>query len=364
MHHAANKTKLTTNSSLHCCNGYNVLRKDRTRRNGGGIAFIIHNAVQYRALSLDLTYRDQYLEIQAISIRSRDVDLELYNVYIQPVASCPTGYRPDIRSILDGNIRLVLGDFNAHHQLWHSRLRDDQRGALLAKQIDESTFCTLNDDAPTRIMGTCASSPDITLASAGLINCTTWQTVVSLGSDHLHIIVSLERPNDFIVSERRTYMNQKKADWRGFREFTDRRVVELPVPSNIRITERKFRETINAAVARFVPSGRISVVRPHFPAEAARLADERDDIRNTNPSDPRIAQLNTARHQHGFRKMHSTTTALTAVTTQIAHGLNHQKPCERTIKVAIDLSKAFDTRKLFTDNNLEIQTLSKQQYQA
>ncbi|KAM7356297.1 uncharacterized protein ACRADG_002101 [Cochliomyia hominivorax] len=289
---AVQETKLTTNSSLHCCIGYNVLRKDRTRSNGGGIAFIIHNTVQYRALSLDLTSRDQYLEIQGIAVRSGDVDLELYNVYIPPVASCPTGYRPDIRSILDGNIRLVLGDFNAHHQLWHSRLGDDQRGTLLAEQIDESTFCTLNDDAPTRIMGTCASSPDITLASAGLINCTTWQTVVSLGSDHLPIIVSLERPNDFIVSERRTYMNQKKADWRGFREFTDRRFGELPVPSNVRIAERKFREIINAAVARFVPSGRISVVRPHFPAEAARLADERDDIRNTNPSDPRIAQLN------------------------------------------------------------------------
>ncbi|KAM7361982.1 LOW QUALITY PROTEIN: uncharacterized protein ACRADG_012848 [Cochliomyia hominivorax] len=285
---AVQETKLTTNSSLHCCNGYNVLRKDRTRSNGGGIAFIIHNTVQYRALSLDLTSRDQYLEIQGIAVRSGDVDLELYNVYIPPVASCRTGYRPDIRSILDGNIRLVLGDFNAHHQLWHSRLGDDQRGALLAEQIDESTFCTLNDDAPTRIMGTCASSPDITLVSAGLINCTTWQTVVSLGSDQLPIIVSLERPYDFIVSERRTYMNQKKADWRGFREFTDRRFGELPVPSNVRIAERKFRETINAAVARFVPS----VVRPHFPAEAARLAEERDDIRNTNPSDPRIAQLN------------------------------------------------------------------------
>ncbi|KAM7363422.1 uncharacterized protein ACRADG_000333 [Cochliomyia hominivorax] len=208
---------------------------------------------------------------------------------------------PEVISILQFNcnglqgkvyIGLVLGDFNAHHQLWHSRLGDDQRGTLLAEQIDESTFCTLNDDAPTRIMGTCASSPDIKLASASLINCTTWQTVVSLGSDHLPIIVSLERPNDFIVSERRTYMNQKKADWRGFREFTDHRFGELPVPSNVRIAERKFRETINTAVARFVPSGRISVVRPHFPAEAARLADERDDTRNTNPSDPRIAQLN------------------------------------------------------------------------
>ncbi|XP_065363210.1 uncharacterized protein LOC135956600 [Calliphora vicina] len=110
---AVQETKLTSNSSLQSCNGYNVLRKDRTRGNGGGIAFIIHNTVQYRALSLDLNSRDQYLEVQGIAVRSGDTELELYNVYIPPVASCPTGYHPDIRNLLDGDTRLVLGDFNA-----------------------------------------------------------------------------------------------------------------------------------------------------------------------------------------------------------------------------------------------------------
>lgn len=32
--------------------------------------------------------------------------------------------------------------------------------------------------------------------------------------------------------------------------------------------------------------------------------------------------LSAARHQHFFRKMHSTITALTVIATQIAHGLN------------------------------------------
>ncbi|XP_046802955.1 uncharacterized protein LOC124418958 [Lucilia cuprina] len=237
---AVQETKLTSNSSLHSCNGYNVLRKDRTRSNGGGIAFIIHNTVQYRALSLDLNARDQYLEVQGIAVRSGETDLELYNVYIPPVASCPSGYRPDIRTLLDGDMRLVLGDFNAHHQLWHSSLGEDQRGASLAEQIDESTFCTINDDAPTRIMGNCASSPDITIASSGLINYATWRAVVSLASDHLPIIICLDRPNDFIVSERRLYINQKKADWPGFREFTDRIFNDLPAPSNVHQAESKI----------------------------------------------------------------------------------------------------------------------------
>ncbi len=53
--------------------------------------------------------------------------------------------------------------------------------------------------------------------------------------------------------------------------------------------------------------------------------------------------LSLAEHQHGFRKVHSTTTALSVINAQIVHGLNQKPPCERTILVALDLLKAFDT---------------------
>ncbi|XP_037809048.1 uncharacterized protein LOC119601884 [Lucilia sericata] len=254
-------------------------------------------------------------------------------------------------------------------KLWHSSLGEDQRGASLAEQIDESTFCTLNDDAPTRIMGNCASSPDITIASPGLINYATWRAVVFLASDHLPIIVCLDRPNDFIVSERRLYINQKKTNWLGFREFTDRIFNDLPAPSNVHQAESKFREAVIAAAARFIPAGRLSIVRPHFPADAARLADERDDLRNINPDDPRIVQLNhdisrlvnedkrnkwlnnlkNCNLSSGVSKLWSTVRSLSNPTkkddrvaikfTQISQGLNQQRPCERTLLVA----KAFDT---------------------
>ena len=47
--------------------------------------------------------------------------------------------------------------------------------------------------------------------------------------------------------------------------------------------------------------------------------------------------------QHGFRKAHSTTTAMHHITRKICDGINQKKPPHRTILVAIDLSKAFDT---------------------
>ena len=47
--------------------------------------------------------------------------------------------------------------------------------------------------------------------------------------------------------------------------------------------------------------------------------------------------------QHGFRREHSTTSALLQLTTDIAMGFNQRKPPDRTVCVAVDLSTAFDT---------------------
>ena len=60
-------------------------------------------------------------------------------------------------------------------------------------------------------------------------------------------------------------------------------------------------------------------------------------------------------HQHGFRKHHSTTTALNDLNQDIADGFNKKKPPDRTILLQIDLSKAFDMvshEKLLRDLNM------------
>ena len=58
-----------------------------------------------------------------------------------------------------------------------------------------------------------------------------------------------------------------------------------------------------------------------------------------------LKHFNFAAHQHGFRSKHSTVTALCDIATAISNGFNKKKPADRTVLVAIDLSKAFDTVK-------------------
>ena len=50
-----------------------------------------------------------------------------------------------------------------------------------------------------------------------------------------------------------------------------------------------------------------------------------------------------AQDQHGFRREHSTTSALLQLTTDVAVGFNQRKPPDRTVCVAVHLSAAFDT---------------------
>ena len=48
-------------------------------------------------------------------------------------------------------------------------------------------------------------------------------------------------------------------------------------------------------------------------------------------------------HQHGFRQHRSTTTALHQINNTIATGFNQNQPPKRTVAIALDMSKAFDT---------------------
>ncbi|XP_050339455.1 uncharacterized protein LOC126765755 [Bactrocera neohumeralis] len=154
----------------------------------------------------------------------------------------------------------------------------------LAEQIDDPTFCTMNVEAPTRVMGTCNSSPGITIASGGLINSITWRPMLTLASDHLPIIISIKKPPNFVSVNNRPFLNFNKANWVGFTEFIETTFNALHFPTDVCDGERRFRKVITAATARFIP--------PNFPAEAVVLANERDTLRHADPGDPRIRDLN------------------------------------------------------------------------
>ena len=116
----------------------------------------------------------------------------------------------------------VLGDFNAHHSLWNSRLKTD-KNTQLADDITESPLCLLNDGSITRIPDIIEHSEtaiDLSLASPELAISSTWHPVDNrLGSDHLPLIITLHGPALKQAEQDQTLKyNVQKANWSTFKE--------------------------------------------------------------------------------------------------------------------------------------------------
>lgn len=167
----------------------------------------------------------------------------------------------------------------------------------MADHIDDSDFCVLNQDAPTRATADTISSPDITLASAELMNTIEWHTENALCSDHVTIIISISRTFVTVSSENKTFINFTKADGQSFTTYTENKFVNQPPPTSVSKGEKTFKKIIDKARKLFIPAGRIPMIRPGFPSSAALLADERDTLKPQNPGDERIGQLNNKIHK-------------------------------------------------------------------
>ena len=220
-------------------------------------------------------------------------EVSFHNLYIPPNSSCSSGYTPSLSDLLSTNEDCIfMGDFNAHDDLWFSPI-NDTRGSQFADEIGDSNFGVLNEDSPTRVPPNGqATSPDFTLASLSLLPYTKWKTDTSFGSDHLPIIISLTSNIKQIKSEKRTFINFRKADWEKFTEITEEEFEKLPPPSSVYEGEKRFRKIINKASNITIPKGRIKDVFSEIPQSAAAKIQERDNLRKTDPTSPELARLN------------------------------------------------------------------------
>ena len=219
---AIQESKLTAKSRSPNIQNYTQVRHDRCQGPGGGLLFlkiIIHNSVSFTRKSLSTTSKnDPRLEEVTISIAMDNTELLITNVYIPPASSCNGRCSPPINHLLTGTDSLVLGDFNAHHSLWHSETADS-RGNHLADSGSISSFAVLNTDSPTRLPGNAdPSSPEVSLASSSLITSSEWQIHTTMSSGHLPILIGLQTTATSSPARLRTYINLKKADWTGYKQ--------------------------------------------------------------------------------------------------------------------------------------------------
>ena len=292
------ETKLTSKAKDPSIPGYTFLRKDRPAGGaGGGLAILIHNSVSFTPLDVNIDPSiDEVTEAHGINAIVNNAPISVVNIYCPPASACPRGFRPDTASILDGDFGdcLVLGDWNAHHEAWHSNQSDD-RGDHLAAEVENSDFCVLNEDTPTRLPqgsnnNQRPSSPDISLISAHLALSVNWSTETTLTADHLPIAISF---NDDAPCPRttKTFVNFSRADWDGFRSELETLAQDLPRPSTCGKGEKLIRQAILTASKHHIPAGYRRDFSPTKNREAESLEERYDNLRQLNPQDPALEDL-------------------------------------------------------------------------
>ena len=121
-----------------------------------------------------------------------------------------------------GCIRLV----HAHHSSWYSRSTDTS-GKRMDDSINGSNYGVLNWDSPTRV------PPYVSLASTCLIISCSWQSLSTLSSDHLPILIRLQMNTTSTPGLRRTYVNLKKANWDRYRQEVEIALSKRSFPNRL-----------------------------------------------------------------------------------------------------------------------------------
>ena len=209
------ESKLSPKSKNPCIQNYTTVRKDPSHGQGGLLIFI-HRSITFSKQPSPESLSDPNLEELSIKAELGNTKLIISNIYIPPASSSSNGYHSSIEHLLTTPDTLILGDFNAHHPSWYSR-STDTRGRKIADSIG-SDYGILNWDSPPRVPPNAEpSSPDVSLASASLITSCSWQTLSTLSSDHLPILIRLQMKTPSNLDLRQTYVNLKKANWDRYR---------------------------------------------------------------------------------------------------------------------------------------------------
>ena len=156
---------------------------------------------------------------------------------------------------------LIVGDFNAHHNLWSNRSVEPRRGGQhLSTHIIESSLVLLNDGSFTRLPERATDSStaiDLSLVSSCLAPVCQWLLQDdTLGSDHLPIIIQIQS-NDIkeLEHDLEVGFDTNKADWSLFQSILIEKMSNITISENdsIQFQYDQFRQIILQAAEISIP---------------------------------------------------------------------------------------------------------------
>ena len=186
------KETLFTNSKLPTFSGLDILNKNslNDKATGGMVALLINKSYLFNEVQLNTPLQ----ALAAIVTLSKAVTV--CNIYIPPSVDVSLS---DLKQLIQQLIApfVLVGDFNAHSPLW-GNVRQNSRGQMVEKLLDDYNLCLLNTGEPTYRHHShhSFSVPDLSSCDPSLVLEFDWLTHNDLcGSDHF-IVIPKTYPNE------------------------------------------------------------------------------------------------------------------------------------------------------------------------
>lgn len=119
--------------------GFNTYRKDREDTQGGGILFLIRKDIKFSVIVQIPTHVPD-IEMGGIRLTNFEPTLDLMACYKIPGSTLEQHEWNAIAGSTDNNNTILMGDFNAHNQLWNCRHTDSNGERLYNSMTDNDLF--------------------------------------------------------------------------------------------------------------------------------------------------------------------------------------------------------------------------------
>ena len=153
---------------------------------------------------------------------------------------------------------IITAEVHAHSPLWYLPT-EDHRGKLIEDILLNSNHITLNTNTPTCLPPNQTQqpiSPDIHTASADLHDCTSWETIHSLKSDHLPLFTALSihhKTKTTCSHFTKTITNYQTADCTSFKQYIENLNSCRPHSTNVHEANKHLIKAILDADRLFIP---------------------------------------------------------------------------------------------------------------
>ena len=143
-----NETWLKSNFKLDIPN-YTIARRDRLRRQGGGVAILVRNDIKFDIIDPCSTLNTDN-EAITILLRNSQDSICISTIYIPPASTINTALLDNIKKTADNII--ITGDLNAKHIDFNCS-KTDKWGLALKKALYNANLFIADNSNPTHIDG-------------------------------------------------------------------------------------------------------------------------------------------------------------------------------------------------------------------